>query len=306
MYPVLQLDQQQVTRSARLPGSSYWCHSSPLFEQVRNQKRHLSQSLERPSVRGSKDRGPESRFLYARSSGHHRKCAGQLLLRWSRLERTAWVHQGRVRRSYFSGPRYYSSSVSFADGVLHYHRSAAFLDSLRSTLRLIEDLPVPSIAAVSSVALGGGLELAMATSLRVFARTAVVGLPETRLGIIPGAGGTYRLGRLIGKSHAKDLILTGRRVDADEAFRLGLCNRLVGTTNDTAEVARQQALTEALKLATQICDGGPLGVRAALKAIDAGNEEGENAQYETVIDTDDRNEALLAFKEKRKPAFIGR
>lgn len=156
------------------------------------------------------------------------------------------------------------------------------------------------------MALGGGLELAMATSLRVFARTAVVGLPETRLGIIPGAGGTYRLGRLIGKSHAKDLILTGRRVDADEAFRLGLCNRLVGTTNDTAEVARQQALTEALKLATQICDGGPLGVRAALKAIDAGNEEGENAQYETVIDTDDRNEALLAFKEKRKPAFIGR
>ncbi|TAQ89838.1 hypothetical protein B7494_g1828 [Chlorociboria aeruginascens] len=191
----------------------------------------------------------------------------------------------------------------------------AFLENLRSTFTTLSMLPIPTISAVSSLALGGGLELALCTHMRVFASTAQVGLPETRLGIIPGAGGTYRLPALIGLSRARDLVLTGRRVSAAEAYFLGIADRLVqvlpeGEGEDAQmEVmkrAKEQVLLEAVRLAANICEGAPTAVRAALQAVGYAREEVENKMYERVVGTEDRNEALAAFREKRKPVFTGR
>lgn len=169
------------------------------------------------------------------------------------------------------------------------------------------------MSAISSVALGGGLELALSTHFRVLSSNATVGLPETRLGIIPGAGGTHRLPALIGLSRARDLILTGRRVAAPEAYFLGIADRLVEVVpederdgSDILGEARKAALSEAVRLAQEICEGGPIGVRAALQAVAWAREEVENKMYERVVNTEDRHEALKAFQEKRKPVFTGR
>jgi methylglutaconyl-CoA hydratase len=153
--------------------------------------------------------------------------------------------------------------------------------------------------------------------MRVFASTTQVGLPETRLGIIPGAGGTYRLPRLIGAGRARDLILTGRRVSGAEAYFLGLADRLVEVLPEEGEEgeeaqkelqkrANNEVLKEAIKLAADICNGGPVAIRSALKAVSWAKEEVENRMYERVVGTEDRNEALAAFREKRKPEFKGR
>jgi methylglutaconyl-CoA hydratase len=153
----------------------------------------------------------------------------------------------------------------------------------------------------------------------VLASTAQVALPETRLGIIPGAGGTYRLPALIGISRARDLILTGRRVSAAEAYFLGIADRLVevvpeeGETNEALmKRAGDGVLRESIKLAGDICVGAPIAVRSALFAVNgrmASIEDRaavENAMYDSVVKTADRNEALKAFGEKRKPIFTGR
>ena len=211
-------------------------------------------------------------------------------------------------------------------------RTAQFLDGLRRTLTSLSSLQIPTISAISSVALGGGFELALATNLRILASTAVVGLPETRLAIIPGAGGTYRLPALIGRSRALDLMLTGRRVDATEAKALGIADRVVQVTSEAAHVeeghravdnlspedakkrakeatmrlARNMVLAEATNLATQMCEGGPRAIRGVLRSVQSGKgEEGENREYDGVVATKDRDEALKAFGEKRKPVFIG-
>ncbi|KAL2016793.1 hypothetical protein VTK56DRAFT_2962 [Thermocarpiscus australiensis] len=203
--------------------------------------------------------------------------------------------------------------------------TAAFLLNLRTTLTSLSTLPIPTISAISSLALGGGLELALATHFRVLTSNAVVGLPETRLGIIPGAGGTYRLPALIGVPRARDLILTGRRVSAPEAYFLGIADRLVEVGPESEEqakewealeekerekrvlsAARRLALSEAVRLASEIAEGGPIAVRAAIKAVEEPREEVENSMYERVVRTEDRDEALRAFAEKRKPVFKGR
>ena len=189
-------------------------------------------------------------------------------------------------------------------------RTAAFLSTLRDTFVNLTQLPIPTITAISSLALGGGLELALATDLRVFASTAQVGLPETRLGIIPGAGGTYRLPALIGMTRAMDLIITGRRVAGLEAFRLGLCDRLVDIIpkrQSQLDWIRKLVLQEAVILAHTICQGAPLAIRAAKKSVQSWQiREAETMAYDEVVGTDDRNEALLAFQEKREPYFHGR
>ncbi|KAF2800833.1 ClpP/crotonase [Melanomma pulvis-pyrius CBS 109.77] len=189
--------------------------------------------------------------------------------------------------------------------------TANFLASLRGTFASIASLPIPTITALAAPAFGGGLELALTTHMRVFASTATVALPETRLAIIPGAGGTYRLPALIGLSRARDMILTGRRVGAPEAYFLGLCDRLVEIKPEEAQqegVGRMMVLAEAVKLAREICEGGPIAIKAALAAVEgcALGEKAENAAYDIVLKTQDRDEALVAFREKRKPTFKGR
>jgi methylglutaconyl-CoA hydratase len=200
---------------------------------------------------------------------------------------------------------------------VHLNRTAAFLANLRNTFTALSTLPIPTISAVSSLALGGGLELALCTHMRVFASTAQVGLPETRLGIIPGAGGTYRLPALIGLARARDLILTGRRVSAAEAYFLGIADRLVEVVPEEGKEgeegkgelmkrAKEEVLGEAIRLAGEICEGGPVAVRSALQAVGYAREEVENQMYERVVGTEDRNEALAAFREKRRPVFKGK
>ncbi|KAI2634613.1 ClpP/crotonase [Xylaria nigripes] len=197
--------------------------------------------------------------------------------------------------------------------------TAEFLANLRGTFSLIADLPIPTISAISSIALGGGLELALSTHFRVLSSTATIGLPETRLGILPGAGGTFRLPALIGFSRARDLVLTGRRVSAPEAYFLGIADRLVQvlpedeqkstakkSNEDLPAKARKAALAESVRLATEICEGGPISIRAGLKAVNWAREDIENAMYERVVNSEDRNEALAAFSEKRRPVFKGR
>ncbi len=167
----------------------------------------------------------------------------------------------------------------------------------------IERAPQPFIAALNGAALGGGLELALACDLRVAAEGAELGLPEVGLGIIPGAGGTQRLPRLVGVSRAKDLILTARRVGAAEALAMGLVSRI-------APAAR--LMDEALAVAALVARNAPIALRQAKRAVDGGLhlplEEAlalENRLYQDCLASKDRVEALRAFGEKRPPVFTG-
>jgi methylglutaconyl-CoA hydratase len=183
-------------------------------------------------------------------------------------------------------------------------RVPEFVKNIRRTMDDVESLPQPTIGVVNGLAFGGGLELLLACDLRLCAPHAQFGLTETSLAIIPGAGGTQRLPRLVGRSRAKDLILTARKIDAVEAERIGLVNR----------VAPEGRLREtALELAATIAANGPVAVRAAKSAIDHGGDlpmkeglEVEARCYERVLPTQDRLEALAAFAEKRKPRYSGR
>ena len=175
-----------------------------------------------------------------------------------------------------------------------------FLEQLRRTFRAIELSDCVFVAFVNGAALGGGTELALACDLRVAAASAELGLTEVKLGIIPGGGGTQRLPRLIGKGAAKELILTGRRIDAAEAVALGLVNR-IGTVAD------------AHALANAVVENAPIAVGAAKHAIDDGLSLDldaalalEQRRYELTLKTADRLEGLKAFAEKRKPLFTGR
>ncbi len=186
-----------------------------------------------------------------------------------------------------------------------------FVRNIRALMDDVAALPQPSVAVINGFCFGGGTELALACDLRVAASHAELGLTETALAILPGAGGTQRLPRLIGKSRAKDLILTGRKLGAAEAERIGLVNRVAGAGG---RVAGAGGLREAaLELAQAIAANGPVAVRAAKDAIDRGAElplsqglEHEARCYERVLGTEDRLEALVAFAEKRKPRFNGR
>ncbi|KAL8853053.1 MAG: hypothetical protein Q9221_002083 [Calogaya cf. arnoldii] len=187
-----------------------------------------------------------------------------------------------------------------------------FLTRLRRTFAMIHDSAIPSISAISSIAFGGGLELGLATHFRVFGPSTTVALPETRLGIVPGAGGTYRLRDLLGETRALDLVLTGRKVGAQEALRIGLCDRVVGPTMKTMQTekmpdkdVRQFVLQCAIDMAGEICEGGPATTRPVMNMVRGGGERTEAEEYENVLATEDRNEALRAFTEKRKAVFKG-
>ena len=174
----------------------------------------------------------------------------------------------------------------------------------QGVLNKIERLPKPVIAAINGYALGGGCELAMACDIRLAADTARLGQPEINLGIIPGYGGTQRLTRLVGKGVAKLLCLTGDRIAADEALRIGLVDRVVPAAD---------LLTEAKALAAKPASKAPVAVAAIKQAINVGTEgtlaDGlafEAAQFGLAFDTKDRVEGVNAFLEKRRPTWQGK
>jgi len=179
-----------------------------------------------------------------------------------------------------------------------------FIFTIRNLFTSIENLNKPVIAAINGVALGGGTELALACDIRIAAMNASMGLTETRLAIIPGAGGTQRLPRLIGRGKAKELIFTGRRVDAREALQIGLVNQIYDP---------ESLLTECQKMAAMICETGPIAIEQAKYAINYGLETDlhtglgiESNAYWVTIPTEDRLEGLAAFQAKRKPVYKGK
>ncbi|KAM0737075.1 Enoyl-CoA hydratase domain-containing protein 2, mitochondrial [Formica fusca] len=182
-----------------------------------------------------------------------------------------------------------------------------FVSSLRDLITDVENLPTPVISAIDGVALGGGLELALATDIRVASSEATMGLVETKLAIIPGAGGTQRLPRIIGAAKAKELIYTARILDGEQACMIGLVNEAV-PQNKTGDAAYQTALS----IAREILPNGPIGVRLAKVAISKGTEvsleeglEIEKQCYSKIVDTKDRLEGLAAFVAKRVPVYQG-
>ncbi|HET7579872.1 MAG TPA: enoyl-CoA hydratase-related protein [Bacillales bacterium] len=167
----------------------------------------------------------------------------------------------------------------------------------------LADLNQPTIAAVDGYALGGGLELALACDFRVATKKSHLGLPETSLGVIPGYGGTQRLARLIGPGKAKQMIFSAEPLDAEEAYRVGLVEVLV----------ESGAMEGAKEWAEKILKRGPLAVQAAKRAVNGGLEttleEGlklEAQQFGAACNTEDKNEGVAAFFEKRKPKFQGK
>jgi len=174
----------------------------------------------------------------------------------------------------------------------------------QSVVDLFEQSPKPVIAAVNGYAFGGGCELALACHMRLASENAVLGLPEVKLGIIPGYGGTQRLPRLVGPGRALELILSARNVKADEAERIGLVNRVV---------PRATLIDEAVALAEAILKNGPLAVRAVLESahrgLDLPLEAGlrvESGQFGILAASDDMHEGLKAFLDKRPAQFRNR
>lgn len=179
-----------------------------------------------------------------------------------------------------------------------------FIFTIRNLFTSIEQLNKAVIAAVNGVALGGGTELALASDIRIASMNASMGLTETRLAIVPGAGGTQRLPRLVGRGKAKELIFTGQRIGAQEALNIGLVNKIC---------EQNDLLDECKKMAAMICETGPIAIEQAKYAINYGIDTDlhtglaiESNAYWVTIPTEDRLEGLAAFKEKRKPVYKGK
>jgi enoyl-CoA hydratase len=191
-------------------------------------------------------------------------------------------------------------STCFASGAdireLRDRTSREALQALNAGLfQAVEDFPRPTIAAIRGFALGGGLELALACDLRVASRSAKLGLPEVTLGIYPAAGGTWRLPRLIGLGHAKELVFTGRIIEGDEAYALGLVEQVVMDSEVEAT---------AMELAMRIAQNAPMAVQMAKLSFQAATRGGDPTVAERVgqallFDSKDKHERMTAFLEKR-------
>jgi enoyl-CoA hydratase len=174
----------------------------------------------------------------------------------------------------------------------------------QAIFRRLETMKKPSVAAINGFALGAGLELAMACTLRVAVATAKLGLPELKLGLIPGYGGTQRLAQLVGRGRALELLLTSDKIDAEPASRIGLVNRILPV---------ESLLEGASDLLRAILANGPVAIALAMDAVDVGLnvglEEGlrfESAAFGLAASTEDRREGTRAFLERRLPVFTGR
>ena len=185
----------------------------------------------------------------------------------------------------------------------HYDLHTGLAAEMQRTFDVVEAFPKPTVAAVNGFALGGGCELAMACDIRIAADNARFGLPETTLSVLPGAGGTQRLARLVGTGRAIEMILTGRFVDAPEAHAIGLVTAVVPADDLRAELRR---------LADQILAKGPLAVRLAKLVVRAGMDADqrtgqviEQLAQAVLYTTADKAEGASAFLEKRPPAFKG-
>jgi enoyl-CoA hydratase/carnithine racemase len=188
---------------------------------------------------------------------------------------------------------------------MSHEEMSARAGGLTGALGSLSRIPKPVVAAINGYALGGGCEIALACDWRVAAADAKLGQPEITLGVIPGGGGTQRLTRLVGPARAKDIILTGRLVDAAEALAIGLVDRVVPAGQSTYEVARQ--------MVRRYADGPAQAIRAAKLAIDGGLDLPldqalvlESELFAGLFATSDRTEGMTAFVEKRKPTFTGR
>ncbi|MDA3037971.1 MAG: enoyl-CoA hydratase-related protein [Actinomycetota bacterium] len=177
-----------------------------------------------------------------------------------------------------------------------------YLDRLRAQIERADTGPWVSIAAIDGHALGGGLELAMACTMRVASAEAKLGVPEVKLGLLPGAAGTQRLPKLIGRGPAIDLLLTGRSIDGAEAHRLGLVDRLAGPGTTAADAARE--------LATSLAQGPRDAHQAILRCVEtaartqlAEGMQFERAEVAALFDTADGREGVRAFLAKRRPVF---
>jgi enoyl-CoA hydratase/carnithine racemase len=201
-----------------------------------------------------------------------------------------------------------SDEVFAAGADIRALRDRTFEEALRHPMtsfwRRVAGAKTPLVAAVSGFALGGGCELALICDLIVASETAELGQPEITLGIIPGGGGTQRLARVLGKQRAMELVLTGRRIDAREAERIGLVNEVAG---------KGEWLERAMELAQRVARRPPTAARLAKQAVLAADETGltaglehERRLYEIAMATEDRIEGMDAFLEKRRPEFKGR
>jgi enoyl-CoA hydratase len=178
------------------------------------------------------------------------------------------------------------------------------VSKIRDVFTMVAELPQPTISAINGYAFGGGFELALACDFRYAAEGVQLGLTEVSWAIIPAAGGTQRLSRLIGISRAKEMILTARKITAEQAEQWGILNGVV---------TKQNLMNKAIQLAEEIMKNGPLAVIQAKHAINYGSEVDlrtglamESKAYEIIIPTSDRVEALEAFNEKRPPRFKGK
>ncbi|MBL8939001.1 MAG: enoyl-CoA hydratase/isomerase family protein [Archangium sp.] len=208
----------------------------------------------------------------------------------------AWAERDDLRAVVLSGAggKAFAGGADIAELKERTHREAFFGINQR-LFQKVEDFPRPVIAAIDGYALGGGLELALSCDLRVASKTAKVGMPEVSLGIFPGAGGTWRLPRVVGFGHAKELIFTGRLLDAEEAFSYGLFERLVDS----------DALSIAKDIALQISKNSPLAVQVAKVSLNAlarqqHAEPVERLAQALLFDSVEKRERMTAFLDKKR------
>ncbi len=197
--------------------------------------------------------------------------------------------------------RAFSAGADIKDMLLFAREHRDNPEALPPSIMRGLDMWKPLIAAVNGLALGGGLEIALACDIRIASEKARFGTPEVTLGLIPGWGGTQRLPRMLPWCKAAELLLMGRPIDAQEAYRIGLVNKVV---------PQEQVMPTAREWAEAICQVGPLAVRAAKEAMIRGSslplEEGlqlESSLFNRIIGTEDFNEGITAYAEKRKPVF---